>query len=139
MIRYPAPPSRSTTTTGARKPTRSTESMTRFTCASLALRWCEMTSSFAMGRTSKCRPRRLAGSLNASPPSGSGREDRAERSAISTGSYRRRSLGPLRVPLPAEDDPAHERGLARVLIVVVDHAHEPDAERHGRIPRLVHD
>src|SRR5215218_2996028 len=43
-----------------------------------------MTSSFAIGRTANCKPRRLAGSLNASPPSGSGGDDRAGRSAIST-------------------------------------------------------
>src|SRR5919202_1338369 len=40
-------------------------------------------------------------------------------------------LGPL-------DQPAHEGGLADVLEVVADHAHQPHAERHRRVPGLVH-
>src|SRR5260370_38300670 len=64
-----------------------------------------MPSGFAMGRTANRRARRLAGSLNASPPSGSGGEDRAERSAIST----------RIVPAPVAQPPSVERDGERPL------------------------
>src|SRR5687768_7762314 len=48
------------------------DSITRLTCGSLALRWCEITWSFETGTTLKVRFRRFAGSLNASPSPASG-------------------------------------------------------------------
>src|SRR6266540_5797374 len=121
MMLYPFPSFRSTTTTGARNPTRATESTTRFTWASLAFRWCEMTSSFPIGRSAKVRSRRVDGSLKGKPASDTDWGDRAG------------------TRLPPLDDPAHEGRLACVLGVVVDHAHESDAERDGRVPSFVHD
>src|SRR6266540_2564862 len=121
MMLYPFPSFRSTTTTGARNPTRSTESTTRFTWASLAFRWCEMTSSFPIGRSANVRSRRVDGSLKEKPASDTDWGGRAGT-----------RLSPL-------DDPAHEGGLACVFGVVVDHAHESDAERDGRVPSFVHD
>jgi fructokinase len=44
-----------------------------------------------------------------------------------------------RASLPAQQDAADERGLADVLCAVVDHADQPHAQRHRRVPALVHD
>jgi len=41
--------------------------------------------------------------------------------------------------LTPQQDAADERGLADVLRAVVDHADQPNAQRHRRIPALVHD
>ena len=38
-----------------------------------------------------------------------------------------------------QQDAADERGLTAVLGAVVDHADQPHAQRHGRVPALVHD
>ena len=42
-------------------------------------------------------------------------------------------------PSAPQQDAADERGLADVLGAVVDHADQPHAQRHRRVPALVHD
>src|SRR5580704_1045144 len=41
--------------------------------------------------------------------------------------------------VPSEQDAADEGGLAGVLQAVGDHADQPDAQRHGRVPGFIHD
>ena len=63
--------------------------------------------------------------------------------------YAKAATKPARVPgeatarsrsgLPALEDPSNERGLPGVGHVIVDDAHQPDAQGHRRIPALVDD
>ena len=118
-----------------------------------ALRWCEMTSSFALAGVEMGRALGGVPECQSAPSLrrwvdlrtlGHGRRTAPSRLRVSTAlegeSGLRNGLTQTEpgMPLPRPAGRAlnrNERRLSGVLGVVVDHAHEPDAERHGWIPR----